>query len=72
MKEKNRLRRRCEQCSNVFDVARKVESDWYDGSKDSGPVRVQWNSDPFASEICDNHTLMWICDRCYYDSMMEI
>lgn len=72
MQEKKRLRRRCEQCKNVYDVMRDGDLDRYDGFTDSGPVRVAWTSDPFASEIYEDHTLMWLCGRCNYISLMEI
>lgn len=72
MEDKKRLRRRCEQCKNVYDVARDTDTEWYDGFSDSGPVRVWWTSDSFNSEIYDDHTLMWLCGRCNYTSLMEI
>jgi hypothetical protein len=33
---------------------------------------IEWGPDPFSSEIHDDHTPMWLCDDCRYNSMMEI
>lgn len=34
--------------------------------------RVVFQSDPFSSEIHDDHTEMWLCVRCAYESSMDI
>jgi len=28
--------------------------------------------DPFSAEINDDHTLVWLCDDCAYQSAMDI
>ena len=33
---------------------------------------VIFGSDPFASEINGDHTEYWICEKCRYESAMEI
>ena len=33
---------------------------------------VSWGVDPFADEIYDDQTEIWLCGRCAYESYMEI
>lgn len=66
------LRRKCKSCQKIFPVL-----------TENSPVTVEWNgkdeftwiwwgSDPFNSEIHDDHTRYWICGGCRYESAMEI
>ena len=72
MQDKKRLRRRCKSCKNIFDVSRDTAIDGYNGFRDSGTVRIRWTKDSFNCDVRDDHTLLWICDYCQYESAMEI
>lgn len=69
MNEKKRLRRRCCSCQNIYDV-------WRTGDVDIPDIHnkcfVAWTSDPYAEEIHDDHSKMWICRTCWEESAWEI
>lgn len=69
MENRKRLYRRCAGgCGRVLPVVRwdeDVADEEYDDT-------VRWQSDPFASEIHQDETPMWLCGRCAYESSMEI
>ena len=37
-----------------------------------GSTDVTFGSDPYASEIHDDHTPVWMCDACRHESLMDI
>lgn len=65
------LRRKCESCRQVFDVCREGDG-YYDPRTCTGKIFVTWRADPFAEEIHDDYTRMWLCDYCAYEHAMEI
>ncbi|QGH76428.1 hypothetical protein SEA_DAUBENSKI_133 [Streptomyces phage Daubenski] len=44
--------------------------DWYGDSECTGELR--YDEDPFAAEIYDDHTFVWMCDGQRYESSMDI
>lgn len=70
--EKKRLRRKCSDCEQIFYVRR--AGDPYQDHYSMKKVHnfVCWTFNPFQAEVYDDHTLMWLCDNCVYESSMDI
>ena len=69
--EKRRLRRRCIQCSNVYDVWRSGD-EYYNARSGKGKITICWQACPFAEEIHGDSTPMWLCDYCADNNAMDI
>lgn len=69
--EKKKLRRRCTgSCGRILDVDNLDDWDGRDEGRWTNTVR--WQSDPYMSEIWDDHELMWLCGRCYDERRDDI
>lgn len=70
--EKQRLRRTCNMCSHVFDVARQGDNCYHWKNAPNEPIRVSWTSDPYQEELYEDFTKMWLCDNCWFAARDEI
>jgi len=52
-------------CGNTYPV-RKGWNDKTEG------IMIEWRTDPYAEEINDDRTLMWLCDECEHEYAMDI
>lgn len=58
--EKKKLRRTCQGCGRILDVE---NMDVWLGDE-VWENTVRWTDDPFAAEIHQDYTEMWLCGRC--------
>jgi hypothetical protein len=68
MSQEQHFRRRCSYCAQVLNM--RAEDCCDDTEYEIN--HVEWRSDPFQSEIHDDYTLLWLCDECHYNSLMEV
>lgn len=75
------MKETCEACGKKYLVDSEANEPTHEGHKVrwSDPYacpeecnRVSFHEDPYASEINEDETEYWLCDRCSYDSAMEI
>ncbi len=65
------LRRKCEACKQIFDVWQEGDG-YYNPRTGKGEIFVTWRTDPYAEEIWDDYTKMWLCDYCADEHAMDI
>lgn len=70
MENRKRLHRKCVNCGRILPVDNL--GDWNGAHDDRYDNTVRWTDDPYAAEINEDYTKMWLCGRCYQESADEI
>lgn len=71
MENRKRLYRRCNGgCGRILPVV--TTEDYRTLTDEEDDNTVTWQSDPYQSEIHDDHTPMWLCGKCVYELAQDI